>query len=241
MILDPRVGIGDITVKQVLSEVVVGFQIRLLHLVADELAVARCQVLLDEFEVFLFLLPRHLIAADSLFDYVHEMHRIGRDFLGIEVERFRQNLVGKPCRDPVHALRHTRRIAIFLDALGVRVRLLKALPVIDAHFRHQRRVLVLLQPRQHGKLSQHFERTGRTRRRNQLARRQQLLIDLLFFGEPQAVGNAHHIDAVEERFVIAVRLETLPFAFVRVRDDGPVVGQRADVLGPHIRSILRRR
>ena len=41
VVLDPGVGVGDVAVEQVLAEVVVGFQIGLLDLVADELGVAR--------------------------------------------------------------------------------------------------------------------------------------------------------------------------------------------------------
>ena len=53
LILDPRIGIGDVAVEQVLAVFAVGFQIGLLDLLADELGIARRQFRLDEFEIFL--------------------------------------------------------------------------------------------------------------------------------------------------------------------------------------------
>src|SRR5258706_8929097 len=48
LVLDPRIGIGDVAVEQVLAVVRIGLQIRLLDLVADEIGVALGQLGLDE-------------------------------------------------------------------------------------------------------------------------------------------------------------------------------------------------
>ena len=45
-----------------------------------------------------------------------------------------------------------------------------------------------------------------------------LLVDLHFFGEPEVVRHLDDDDAVEDRFVGVIRLELLPFGFVRVRE-----------------------
>ena len=79
LILDPGIGIVDVAVEQVLAVVGVGFQIRLLDLVADELRVARRELGLDELEIALLDLVRQLLAADRLLQHVHQMDRIGPD------------------------------------------------------------------------------------------------------------------------------------------------------------------
>ncbi len=84
LILDPGIGIGNVAVEQVLAEVVVALQVGLLDLVADELGIARRQLLLDELDVAILGLFRQLLAPDRLFEHVHQVHRIGRNLLGVD-------------------------------------------------------------------------------------------------------------------------------------------------------------
>jgi hypothetical protein len=56
LVLDPVVGVGDVAVEDVLAVLAVALQVGGLDLLADELGVARRQVLLDEGEVLLLRL-----------------------------------------------------------------------------------------------------------------------------------------------------------------------------------------
>jgi hypothetical protein len=101
---------------------------------------------------------------------------------------------------------------------------LQALAVIDPHLRIEIRVLVRLQPRQHAEARQDVEVDGRARRVRQLAVLQQLLVDLALLGGAQAVRHLDDRDAVDERLVVLVVLEALPFGLVRVREDDALIG-----------------
>ncbi len=70
--------------------------------------------------------------------------------------------------------------------------------------------------------------------------RQQLLVDLLFLRDAEAIGHLDDADAVQERLVVLVGAEALPLALVGVRDDDALVGQRTHVLRAHVRAVLRR-
>ena len=65
LILDPGIGIGDVAVEQVLAVIVVGFEIGLLDLVADELGIARRELGLDELEIALLGLVAATARAGS--------------------------------------------------------------------------------------------------------------------------------------------------------------------------------
>ena len=241
MILDPGVGISDVAVEQVLPVVVVGFEIGLLDLVADELRIARREIFLDELEVARLGVLRHLLALDGLLENVHQVHRIGADLVAVEVEGLREDLVGKARRSAVHALGDAGRIAILLHGARVRVGILEVLAVVDAHLGEELRILVLLEAAQDRELREHLERAGRAGRLGELARPQQLVVDFLLLGHAQAVRHLDHADTVEEGFVGAVRTEALPLALVGVRDDDALVRHGADVLGADVGAVLRRR
>ena len=70
-ILDPGIGVRHVAIEQVLSIVVIRFQIRLLDLIADEFGVTRCQFALDELQIPLFRIGRHLFPPDRLFQNIH--------------------------------------------------------------------------------------------------------------------------------------------------------------------------
>ncbi|MCY1242952.1 hypothetical protein D9M72_559510 [compost metagenome] len=120
----------------------IGFEIGLLDLVTDELGIARCQLRPDEIEIIRFSLLGKLLPSDSLFQDVHQMNRIRRDFLGVVVKGLRQHLEGKAGADAVHALIDARGIAIFLQGLRLGIGIFQVLAVIDPHLRVGRRVLV---------------------------------------------------------------------------------------------------
>ena len=97
--------------------------------------------------------------------------------------------------------------------------LLQALAVIDPHLGEDVRVLVLAQARQHREAGQHLQRRRRAGRAGQLGALDQLLVDLLLFGDPQAVRHLDDVDAVDEGFVVLVVLEGLPLRLVGVGQD----------------------
>src|SRR3546814_843478 len=74
------------------------------------------------------------------------MHRIGRDFAGVVVERGRQRLEGEAGGRALHALVDTGRVLVFLQALGPGIDLPQILAVIDAHLGIEVGVLMLAQP-----------------------------------------------------------------------------------------------
>lgn len=94
-ILDPSIGIGNVPVEQVLAIIVIGLQVRFLDLVADEFRIARGEFRLDELQVPLLQVLRHLVAADRLLQHIHQMHRVGSNFCRVVVEGRRQHLEGE--------------------------------------------------------------------------------------------------------------------------------------------------
>ena len=98
-----------------------------------------------------------------------------------------------------------------------------------------------LQARQHAEPRQHFERAGRAWRFRQLAVRDQLFVDLGFLGGAQAIRHLDHADAIDERLIVAVVLEGLPFRLVRMGEDDALERNAADILGADIIRFLRRR
>jgi hypothetical protein len=145
LILDPRIGVIHVAVEQVLAVIGVGFEIGFLDLVADEFRVARHQLGLDEFEVALFDFIGELLAPDRLLEGIHQMNRIRAEFRGVVIVGRGENLECETRRDAIHAFVDAGGVLVFLDAAGLRVRLLEALAIIDPHFRKHRRVLVLAQ------------------------------------------------------------------------------------------------
>ena len=63
LVFDPGVRIGDVAVEQVLPVLAIGFEIGLLDFLADEFGIARRQLGLDEFEIFLLDLVRESARA----------------------------------------------------------------------------------------------------------------------------------------------------------------------------------
>ena len=241
MIFDPRVGVGHVAIEEVLAIVVVGLQIGLLNLVADKLGVSRRQLLFDELDVAGLVLLGHLLALDRLLEHVHQMHGISAQFVTVEVVGFRQDLVGKARRGPVHAFGHAGGVLVFLHGASLWIGVLEAFPVVDAHFGVERGILVLLEARQDGELRQHLEREGRAGRARQVAGSDQFIVDLALLGDPQAVRHLDDADPVEESLVRTVGAEALPFTFVGVGDDDALIGHGADVLCADIGAILGRR
>ena len=156
------------------------------------------------------------------------------------VERRRQHLEGEAGGGAVHAFLNAGHILVFLQGAGARIGLLQAFAVIDPHLGEQRGVLVPAQARQHGEAGQHLQRRRRAGRRRQLGPRDQLLVDLLLFGHPQAVRHLDDVDAVDEGFVVAVVLEALPLRLVRVGHDDALERDGADILGADVVAFLRR-
>ena len=169
------------------------------------------------------------------------MHRIGADLGGVVIVRRGENLEREPRRDAVHALVNAGGIAIFLDAARLRIGFLEAFAVIDPHFAEQRRVLVLAQPRHHREAGERLQRRRRAGRRGEFRALDQFLVDLLLFGDAQAVWHLDDADAVDEGFVVLVGLEALPFGFVGMRQNDAGERDRADVLGADVVAFLRRR
>ena len=85
-----------------------------------------------------------------------------------------------------------------------------------------------------------LQHLGRAGRRAEIAAFEQLVVDQRLFGDAQAVGHLDHADAVEERLVVLVVLELLPFRFVGMGEDDALIGQRAEVLGAGVVAFLRR-
>ena len=153
----------------------------------------------------------------------------------------RQHLEGETGGDAVHALVDAGGVLIFLDAARLGIALFQALAVIDAHLGEGRRVLVLAKPRHHRETRERFQRRRRARRGSKFGAGDQLLVDLLLFGDAQAVRHLDDADTVDEGFVVLVGLEALPLGFVRVRKNDAGEGDRADILGADIVAFLRRR
>ena len=157
------------------------------------------------------------------------------------VEGRGQNLEGEARRDAVHAFVDAGGVLVFLDAARLRIGFLQAFAVIDPHLGEQRRVLVLAQPRHHREARQRLQRRRRAGRGREFGSLDQLLVDLLLLGDPQAVRHLDDADAVDEGFVVLVGLEALPFGFVGMRENDAGEGDRADILGADVIAFLRRR
>ena len=99
---------------------------------------------------------------------------------------------------------------------------------------------MLAQTRHHREARQRFQRRRRTRCCGQLGARDQFLVDLLLFGDAQAVRHLDDADAVDEGFVVLVTFEALPFRFVRVRENDAGERDRTDILAADIIAFLRR-
>ncbi len=100
---------------------------------------------------------------------------------------------------------------------------------------------MLAQTRHHREARQRLQGCGRARRRREFGSPNELLIDLLLLGDPQAVGHLDHADAIDEGFVVLVGLEALPFGFVRMCQNDTGKGNRTDILGADIVALLGRR
>src|ERR1700748_3282765 len=133
LVLDPVVGVGDVAVEDVLAVLRIALEIRGLDLLADELSVARRQVLLDERDVLLLGLAGELLALDLLLEHVHQVHRVGGHLLAVEVEDLGQDLVREARGDAAHAFVDAGVVAVLLVALGARVGVLEILAVVHQH------------------------------------------------------------------------------------------------------------
>ncbi len=85
-ILYPVIGIGDITIENVLSVFRVGFQIGRLDFLANELRILGCQIALEDRDIFFGCFGRKLLFLYLFFQYVQEMNRICGDFAVIIVK-----------------------------------------------------------------------------------------------------------------------------------------------------------
>jgi hypothetical protein len=68
--------------------------------------------------------------------------RVGRHLGRVVIEGGCENLEGKARRDAVHAFVDPGRILVFLHAARLRIAILEALAVVDAHLGEDGRVLV---------------------------------------------------------------------------------------------------
>ncbi len=97
----------------------------------------------------------------------------------------------------------------------------------------------LLQAREHRELGHHAQRAGRAGRLRQRGVAHELLVDLDFFGDAQAVGHLDDVDPVEESLVVLVVPEGLPLALVAVREHDAVEGDGAEAFGALEVAFLR--
>jgi len=98
LVLDPEVGVDHVAVEDVLAVFGVALEVSGLDLLADELGVARRQVLLDVPHVARLGFGRVLLGLDLLLEHVHQVHRVGGDLAVVEVEDLRQHLEGEAGR-----------------------------------------------------------------------------------------------------------------------------------------------
>mmetsp|Transcript_6685 Transcript_6685/g.27976 ORF Transcript_6685/g.27976 Transcript_6685/m.27976 type:complete len:940 (+) Transcript_6685:1270-4089(+) len=239
LVLDPVVGIGHVAVEDVLAVLGITLQVGGLDLLADELGIARAQLLLDEADVLLLQVLGELLALDLLLQHIHQVHRIRGDLGRVEVEDLGQDLVREARADAAHAFVHTGVVAVLLVALGARVGVLQVLAVVDLHLGVQRRVLGLLQPCQHRELAHHLQCARGALGLGQRRAADQLLVDLDLFADAQAVGHLDDVDAVEEGLVVLVVAEGLPLALVAVRQHDAVERDRAEAFGALVVALLR--
>ena len=159
----------------------------------------------------------------------------------VEVEHLRHDLEGEARRDAAHAFVDARVVAVLLHRLGLGVGVLQVLAVVHLHLAEDAGVLGLLQAREHRELRHHAQRAGRAGRLRQRGVAHQLLVDLDFFGDAQAVGHLDDVDPVEEGLVVLVVAEGLPFALVAVRQHDAVERNRAEAFGALEVAFLRGR
>ena len=167
-----------------------------------------------------------VLTDDLAFQYVQQVNRVGSDLRMVEIEHLRQDLERKAGRDTGHSLVDAGIVAILLDRLGLRVRVLEVLAVVHAHLRIDARILGFLESGQDRELCHHLEGAWRTRRVVQRAVTQQLVIDVGLFCDAKAVGHLDDIHTVEECLVVLVVAERLPFRLVGVGEDDPLERDR---------------
>src|SRR6266404_5017229 len=241
LIFDPGIGIIDVAIEQVLAVIRIRFEIGFLDFVADEFRITRHQLGLDEFEVTLFDFVGKLLTADRLLKRIHQMDGVCAKLGGVVIVGCGENLECEARRDAVHAFVDAGGILVFQNAASLGIGFLQAFPVIDPHFRKQRRVFVLAQPRHHREARQRLQGCRRTWRGGELRSLDELLIDLLLLLHPQAVGHLDDADAIDEGFVFFVGLEALPFGFVRMRENDTGEWNGPDILGTDVVAFLGRR
>ncbi|MNN10819.1 hypothetical protein D3C81_1237540 [compost metagenome] len=156
----------------------------------------------------------------------------------VEVEDFRQDLESKPGRQAIHPFIDTRRIAVFLNRLGLGVGVLEVFAVIHAHFRIDIRVFRLFQAGEHGELGKHFQGVRCAVGLGQRTVEQQLVVDLDLIADPQAVRHFDDVDPVNERLVVLVVAKAVPFRFVGVGQQDPGVGDRTEAFGAVVVTFL---
>ncbi|MCY1417216.1 hypothetical protein D9M71_327440 [compost metagenome] len=216
----------------------VGLQVGGLDFLADKFDVARRQVFFQVAQVAFAHLSLELFLLDLLFQHVQQVHRVGGNLMRVEVEDFRQDLEGEPGREAIHAFINPSSIAVFLDGLGLGVGVLEVLTVIDAHLGVDVRVLWLLEARQHGELRQHLQGVGRAMGLGQGAVEQQFVVDFHFVGNAQAVRDLDDVDPVDERLVVFVVAETVPFRFVGVRQQDAGERNRTEAFSTVVVTFL---
>src|SRR5690606_9080688 len=85
---------------------------------------------------------------------------------------------------------------------------------------------------------QHFQGVGRTRCLRQRTVEQQLVVNLDFFGDTDAVGHLHDVNTIEKGFIVFVVAEGLPFRLVRMGEYRAFEGNRAHTLGAVVVTLL---
>jgi hypothetical protein len=134
LVLDPEVGVEHVAVEQVLAVLGIGLQICRLDLLADELDVARHEEILEVLEVTVVHVLRELLALELGLQHVQQVHRVGGDLGGVEVEHAREDLERETRREAVHALVDTGVVAVLLEPTLPWARCPSAIfAVVDAH------------------------------------------------------------------------------------------------------------
>ena len=146
LVLDPEVGVHHVAIEDVLPVFAVGLQVRGLNLLADEVHVAGCQILLDETQIAVAYLVGELLLLDLLFEHVEQVHRVGRHLGIVIVEYTGQDLECKAGREPVHALVDAGIVTVLLYRLGLGVGVLQILAIVDPHLGVHVGVFRLLEP-----------------------------------------------------------------------------------------------
>ena len=239
VVLDPVVGIGDVTVENVLPVFAVTLQVGGLNLFADELGVTWRQMLLDETGEAGFKLGGELLAFNLLLQHIHQVHRVGGDLGAVEVEHFGEDLEGETRGDAAHAFVHACHVTVLLVTLGARVGVFEALAVVDLHLAEQAGVLRLLQARENGELAHHLQGAGRAFGGAQRRLADKFLVNPHLFADAQAIRHLDDVDAVQERFVVLVVAKRLPFTFIAVRQNDTVKRNGAEAFRAFVIALLR--